>query len=96
MRLASGIYRHSASRSRSPAWKTARAGKKKVNLVISLPGNSGILNEATGKVDVGFLAVATNAKGEKVGSMNEGAGGKFPPEAVAQIKGDGIPAETFV
>ena len=61
-------------------------GKKKVNLVISLPGNVGILNESTGMVDVGFLAAATNAKGDKVGTMNEGAGGKFPPEAVAQIK----------
>jgi len=65
-------------------------GKKKVNLVISLAGNSGILNEAAGKVDVGFLAVATNAQGEKVGSMNEGAGGKFPPEAIAQIKETGF------
>jgi len=62
------------------------AGKKKVNLLISLPGNVGILNETMGTVDVGFLAVATNAKGDKVGAMNEGAGGKFPPEAVAQIK----------
>lgn len=62
------------------------SGKKKVNLLISLPGNVGILNETTGTVDVGFLAVATNAKGDKVGAMNEGAGGKFPPEAVAQIK----------
>jgi hypothetical protein len=62
------------------------AGKKKVNLLISLPGNVGILNETTGTVDVGFLAVATNARGDKVGAMNEGAGGKFPPEAVAQIK----------
>ncbi|HEY4900804.1 MAG TPA: VWA domain-containing protein [Terriglobales bacterium] len=61
-------------------------GKKKINLLITLPGNAGILNEATGTVDVGFLAVAANAKGEKVGNMNEGAGGKFPPEAVAQIK----------
>ena len=62
------------------------AGKKKVNLLISLPGNAGVLNEEAGTVDVGFLAVATNAKGEKVGSMNEGAGGKFPPDAVAHIK----------
>jgi VWFA-related protein len=66
------------------------AGKKKVNLLIGLPGNVGILNEATGTVDVGFLATATNAKGEKVGSMNEGAGGKFPPEAIAQIKETGF------
>ncbi len=66
------------------------AGKKKVNLLISLPGNAGILNEAAGTVDVGFLATATNAKGEKVGSMNEGAGGKFPPEAIAQIKETGF------
>ena len=62
------------------------AGKKKVNLVVSLPGDTGILNEATGAVDVGFVAAATNAKGEKVGSMNEGGGGKFPPEAIPQIK----------
>ncbi|HEY4959712.1 MAG TPA: hypothetical protein VII29_02540, partial [Terriglobales bacterium] len=62
------------------------AGKKKVNLLISLPGNAGILNETTGAVDVGFVAVATNAKGDKVGTMNEGGGGKFPPEAIAQIK----------
>lgn len=66
------------------------AGKKKVNLLISLPGNVGILNETTGTVDVGLLATAINAKGEKVGSMNEGAGGKFPPEAVAQIKETGF------
>jgi len=66
------------------------AGKKKVNLLISLPGNVGILNETTGTVDVGFLAAAINTKGEKVGTMNEGAGGKFPPEAVAQIKETGF------
>jgi|SRR5580700_2600727 VWFA-related protein len=66
------------------------AGKKKVNLLIGLPGNVGILNEATGTVDVGFLATALNAKGEKVGNMNEGAGGKFPPEAIAQIKETGF------
>jgi VWFA-related protein len=66
------------------------AGKKKVNLLISLPGNAGILNETAGTVDVGFLATAINAKGEKVGSMNEGAGGKFPPEAIAQIKETGF------
>ena len=66
------------------------AGKKKVNLLLSLPGNAGILNEAAGSVDVGFVATATNAKGEKVGNMNEGAGGKFPPEAVAQIKETGF------
>lgn len=65
-------------------------GKKKVNLVISLPGDSGILNEASGTVDVGFVAKALNASGQTVGSMNEGAGGKFPPEAVAQIKEQGF------
>lgn len=64
----------------------AAGGKKKVNLVISLPGDSSVLNEAEKKVDVGLLAVAKNAKGEVVGRMNEGAGGQFPPEAVAQIK----------
>ena len=36
-------------------------GKKKVNLVITLPGDSGIVNEAAGTVDVGFVASATNA-----------------------------------
>jgi hypothetical protein len=62
------------------------AGKKKVNLVISLPGDSGVLDETAGTVDVGFVAKAFNASGQLVGSMNEGAGGKFPPDAVAQIK----------
>jgi VWFA-related protein len=61
-------------------------GKKKVNLVITLPGDSGILNEAAGTVDVGFVARAFNALGQAVGTMNEGASGKFPPDAVAQIK----------
>ena len=65
-------------------------GKKKVNLVISLGGDSGILNEAGGTVDVGFVVRAVNASGQTVGSMNEGAGGKFPPEAVAQIKEQGF------
>ena len=62
------------------------AGKKKVNLVISLPGDSGIVNESAGTVDVGFVAKAINASGQTVGNMSEGAGGKFPPDAVAQIK----------
>ena len=62
------------------------AGKKKVNLTISLPGDTGIVNEATGVVDVGFVASANSPDGQKVGSMNEGAGGKFPPDAVANIK----------
>jgi len=61
-------------------------GKKKMNLVITLPGDSGILNEAAGTVDVGFVAKAFNAAGQAVGTMNEGATGKFPPDAVAQIK----------
>ena len=61
-------------------------GKKKVNLAITLPGDSGILNEAAGSVDVGFVAKAFNASGQVVGTMNEGAAGKFPPDAVAQIK----------
>jgi VWFA-related protein len=60
--------------------------KKKVNLVITLGGDTGVLNEATRKVDVGLYAVAKNAKGEQVGKLYEGAGGQFPPEAVAQIK----------
>jgi len=62
------------------------AGKKKVNFVVSLPGNSGILNETTGSADVGLVAKAFNNSGQVVGSMNESSGGKFPPEAVAQIK----------
>jgi len=61
-------------------------GKKKVNLVISLPGDSGVLNEAAGTVDVGFVAKAINAAGQAVGSLNEGAGGKFQPDQVAHIK----------
>lgn len=61
-------------------------GKKKVNLVITLPGDSGILDESTGSVDVGLLAKAFNASGQAVGTLNESAGGKFPPDAVAQIK----------
>jgi len=48
------------------------------------------VNEATGVVDVGFVAEATNAAGQKLGTMNEGAGVKFPPEAVAQIKETGF------
>ena len=62
------------------------AGKKKVNLVITLPGDSGVLNESAGTVDIGFVAKAFNASGQLVGSMNEGAGNKFPPDTVAQIK----------
>jgi VWFA-related protein len=62
------------------------SGKKKVNLVITLPGDSGIVNETTGSVDVGLVAEALNSGGQKVGTMNEGAGGKFQPDQVAQIK----------
>ena len=62
------------------------AGKKKANLVITLPGDSGIVNETTGSVDVGLVAEALNSGGQKVGTMNEGAGGKFQPDQVAQIK----------
>jgi VWFA-related protein len=65
-------------------------GKKKVNLVVTLAGDSGVLNEAGGTVDVGFVAKALSASGQTVGSMNEGAGGKFPPEAIAQIKEQGF------
>ena len=61
-------------------------GKKKVNLTIAMPGDNGVLNEATNKVDLGIIAVATNAKGDTVGKLSEGAGGQFPPDAVAQIK----------
>ena len=71
-------------------------GKKKVNLLISLPGNDGLLNEATGEVDVGFVAATTNAKGEKVVNMNEGAGGKFPPDAGGADQGAGIPTRAFL
>jgi hypothetical protein len=61
-------------------------GKKKANLVITLPGSSGIVSESTGSVDVSLLAQALNSAGQKVGTMNEGAGGKFQPDQVAQIK----------
>jgi VWFA-related protein len=62
------------------------AGKKKVNMTISLPGNTGVLNEATRSVDLLVMAVARDSKGATVGKLNEGAGGQFPAEAVAQIK----------
>ena len=62
------------------------SGKKKVNMVISLPGNSGVLNEATRTVDVALVAVARDGKDAIVGKLNENAGGQFAPEAVAQIK----------
>ena len=61
-------------------------GKKKANFTISLPGDGGLLNETTRKVDLGIVAQAKNAKGDIVGKLSEGAGGQFPPEAVAQIK----------
>ena len=64
----------------------ASGTKKKVNMTISLAGDSGALNEATRKVDLGIVAAAMNAKGETVGKLNESAGGTFPPEAVAQIR----------
>ncbi len=62
------------------------AGKKKVNMVISLAGDSGVLNEVTRTVDVALAAVAKDAKDTTVGKLDENAGGQFPPEAVAQIK----------
>jgi VWFA-related protein len=62
------------------------SGKKKVNMTISLAGDTGVLNEATRTVDLVVIAVAKDAKGATVGKLNEGAGGQFPPEAVAQIK----------
>lgn len=62
------------------------AGKKKVNMTISLTGDTGVLNETTRTVDVLVMAVAKDPKGATVGKLNEGAGGQFPPEAVAQIK----------
>ena len=65
-------------------------GKKKVSLVIALPGDSGVLNEASGKVDIGLVARAINSAGQTVGNLNEGAGGSFPPDAVAQIKQSGF------
>lgn len=67
-------------------FEDASAGKKKANLVITLPGDSGIVNETTGSVEVGLVAEALNASGQKVGAMNEGAGGKFQADQVAQIK----------
>lgn len=60
--------------------------KKKVNLVITLGGDAGVLNEAARKVDLSLFAIAKNGKGEQVAKLSEGAGGQFPPEAVAQIK----------
>ena len=71
-------------------FEDSAAGKKKANLVITLPGDSGIVNETTGSVDVGLVAEAVNAAGQKVGTMNEGAGGKFQPDQVAQIKEAGF------
>src|SRR5271165_670895 len=62
------------------------AGKKKVNMAISLRGDSGVLNEATRTVDLAVIAVAKDAKDATVGKLNENSGGQFPPEAVAQIK----------
>ncbi len=62
------------------------AGKKKVNLVISLAGDSGVLNESTGTADLAVVALAKDAKDATAGKLSEIAGGKFPPEAVAQIK----------
>ena len=62
------------------------AGKKKVNMTISLAGDTGVLNEATRTVDLARSAVAKDAKDTIVGKLNQGAGGQFPPEAVAQIK----------
>ena len=61
-------------------------GKKKVNMTISLAGDTGVLNEASRTVDLVVMAVAKDAKGATVGKLNEGAGGQFPPEAVTQIK----------
>ena len=55
-------------------------------MTISLGGDTGVLNEATRTVDLVVIAVAKDAKGATVGKLNEGAGGQFPPEAVAQIK----------
>ena len=69
------------------------AGKKKVNMTISLAGDTGVLNETTRTVDVLVMAVAKDAKGATVGKLNEGAGGQFPAEAVAQIKEHGLPTE---
>jgi hypothetical protein len=62
------------------------AGKKKVNMTISLAGDTGVLNEATRTVDLALIAVARDAKDTTVGKLNEDAGGQFPPAAVAQIK----------
>jgi VWFA-related protein len=62
------------------------AGKKKVNMTVALAGDTGVLNEANRTVDLLVMAVAKDSKGATVGKLNEGAGGQFPPEAVAQIK----------
>ncbi len=66
------------------------AGKKKVNMIISLAGDTGVLNEATRTADLVVVAVAKDAKGATVGRLNEGAGGQFPAEAIAQIKAAGF------
>ena len=55
-------------------------------MTISLPGDTGVLNQATRTVDLALSAVAKDAKDTIVGKLNQGAGGQFPPEAVAQIK----------
>jgi len=61
-------------------------GKKKVSLVIFISGSAGILNEAAGTVDVGFVANAINSSGQSVGAMNQGANGRFDAEQMAHIK----------
>ena len=66
--------------------KEDSAGKKKVNMAITLRGDAGVLNEAARTVDLAVIAVAKDAKDTTVGKLNENSGGQFPPEAVAQIK----------
>ena len=72
------------------------AGKKKVNLVITLSGDCGVLNETSGTVDAGLIAKAINSAGQAVGSMSEGAGGKFSTRAGGSDQGNGLPAQAFL
>jgi len=62
------------------------AGKKKINMVISLAGDAGVLNEATRTVDLALVVLAKDARDTTVGKLNENEGAQVPPGAVAQIK----------
>jgi len=72
------------------------AGKKKVNLVILVPGDAGVLNESTRTVDVAVLGLAKDSKDATVGKLNQNTGGQVPPEAVAQIKEFGFQSKLSI